>query len=360
MHHTAQHIWGAFSAMRKEGKARHRDIADKLGMSEGELVAAHVQAPVRDGLATMTATRLTTQWPDMFEAFEALGAVMALTRNASCVHEKIGVYRQASGSGDVGRVLGDDIDLRLAYAHWAHGFAVVERVGDGEQRSLQFFDKAGVAVHKVHLKESSDVQAFEALTTRFASGDQAPGMIAIASQVGLPEQTDDAVDVMGLRRAWDSLRDTHDFAGMLKTHGVTHMQALRLADPKYVLAVDPADCQSLLRAAAAEGVPIMVCVGNEGVVQIHTGPIRKVVVMGPWLNVLDPGFNLHLREDQIASTWVVRMPTLDGLVTSLALFDGQGHVIATLSGARKPGQRETCEWRHLIQDIQQEPRPCLV
>jgi hypothetical protein len=46
--------------------------------------------------------------------------------------------------------------------------------------------------------------------------------------------------------------------------------------------------------------------------------------MGPWLNVLDPGFNLHLREDLIASAWIVRKPTADGVVSSLELFDAGG------------------------------------
>jgi putative hemin transport protein len=77
------------------------------------------------------------------------------------------------------------------------------------------------------------------------------------------------------------------------------------------------------------------------------------------VNVLDPGFNLHLREDHIASAWVVKKPTVDGLVTSLELFDAQGDTIAMFFGERKPGKRELCEWRALIENIQQEPRQCV-
>jgi putative hemin transport protein len=28
--------------------------------------------------------------------------------------------------------------------------------------------------------------------------------------------------------------------------------------------------------------------------------------VGPWYNILDPSFNLHLREDAIDQVWVVR------------------------------------------------------
>jgi putative hemin transport protein len=86
--------------------------------------------------------------------------------------------------------------------------------------------------------------------------------------------------------------------------------------------------------------------------------------MGPWLNVLDPGFNLHLREDHIASAWVVRKPTSDGLVTSLELFDAQGETIAMFFGERKPGRAELCAWRELIDElvgdtVSPEAAPCV-
>ena len=45
----------------------------------------------------------------------------------------------------------------------------------------------------------------------------------------------------------------------------------------------------------------MVFVGNHGCVQIHAGPVHRIEVVRPWLNVLDPRFNLHLREDLVAS-----------------------------------------------------------
>ena len=55
----------------------------------------------------------------------------------------------------------------------------------------------------------------------------------------------------------------------------------------------------MLEGAAAAELPVMIFVGNPGCVQIHSGPVRRIEVMGPWLNVLDPRFNLHLREDLI-------------------------------------------------------------
>ena len=98
-------------------------------------------------------------------------------------------------------------------------------------------------------------------------------------------------------------------------------------------------------------MPIMVFVGSPGVVQIHTGPVHQVKTVGPWLNVLDDDFNLHLREDHIAESWVVRKPSPEGTVTSLELYDAQGGQIAQVFGARKPGVPERLDWRALAEGL---------
>jgi putative hemin transport protein len=47
-----------------------------------------------------------------------------------------------------------------------------------------------------------------------------------------------------------------------------------------------------------------------------------------------------VREDLVASAWVVRKPTVDGIVTSLEVFDADGCEIALFFGERKPGTPE--------------------
>ena len=47
-------------------------------------------------------------------------------------------------------------------------------------------------------------------------------------------------------------------------------------------------------------------------IQIHTGPVNRVLEARGWFNVLDPDFNLHINEADITRCWVVRKPTKDG------------------------------------------------
>jgi len=351
----------AFAAIRQQAKARYRDIAAQLELPEGGLIAAHV-GEFDAGESPLKAIRLRAEWPDLIEALEPLGDVMALTRNESCVHEKVGTYRAASSMGEkrlMGLVLGGLIDLRLFYSQWAHGFAVEESLADGAvQQSLQFFDAAGVAIHKIIMRPSSDLTAYAALVDFFSDEEQQPGLPVGEAWKDAAEKPDADIDVAAMRKDWAALRDTHEFFGLLKRHGVSRTQALRLADPQFVQQVPAGSAQELLQRAAEQAVSIMCFVGNPGMIQIHSGPVNKVVVMGPWLNVMDPGFNLHLREDHIASAWAVRKPTSDGLVCSLELFDDKGVLICQFFGERKPGQPERCDWRTLLESLAGESSPC--
>jgi putative hemin transport protein len=379
-----QTIPQAFSHLKRQGFIRQLDAAQRLHLSEGELIAAHVQqesffhvfrcADV-DGIQIdpthpkgesvvmctaqdLSALRLRPDWHTLMTSLEPLGEVMALTRNASCVHEKIGIYQHVTMTERVGVVTSANIDLRAFYSKWAHGFAVSEMTSRGRQHSLQFFDVSGVAVHKIYLREDSNVQVYRRLVTQFADDLQQSGLYA-ENPVPKPlEQADQQIDVHALHQAWAALRDTHDFFSLLKTHGVSRVQALRLAQPEFVQQIHCAEILRVLTAVASREIPIMVFVGNHGMLQIHSGPIHKVWYAKPWLNVLDVSFNLHLRLDHVDTAWIVKKPTVDGLVTSFEMFDAQGDAIAMLFGLRKPGQQELSVWRELLAEIQDTQDIC--
>jgi putative hemin transport protein len=327
--------------------SRIRDVAEELGVSEAELVLTEVDGAAR---------RLHGDWGALLKRLPALGRVMTLTRNPHVVHEKVGRFEQVEvhdGHGGIGLVLGPDIDLRIFLRHWRHGFAVAKPTKDGVRRSLQFFDGSGTAVHKIFLRPDSDAGAYDALVADYANG-AADGLRLVPTPAKRAPRPDREIDVPALRAAWAGLQDTHDFVPMLMKLEVDRLQALRLAGRELAAEVPPASLRRTLEWVAASGAEIMVFVGNRGCIQIHTGPVKTLRAMGPWFNVLDPGFNLHLREDRIASAWVVRKPTQDGTVTSLELFDAGGELIATLFGKRKPGEVERGDWRGFAESLAAE------
>ncbi|RQP99319.1 hemin-degrading factor [Burkholderia stagnalis] len=335
---SAAALRDAFVQLKRERQLRNRDAAQALGVSEGEALAAFVGEHV---------VRLDARFPAMFEDMPRLGRVMALTRNEAAVHEKDGEYAQMSHDGPVGLALGD-IDLRIFYRHWASAFAVRDETAHGTLKSLQFFDAHGDAIHKVYLRAHSDHAAYDAFVERWRAPRQEPGLAVTPAVPKAPERADTEIDVAGFRAAWNAMTDTHQFFGITQRFGVSRLQALRLAEPQYAYPVDTRALRYVLEHAAGSGQPIMVFVGNAGMIQIHTGPVANVREMGTWINVLDPGFNLHVREDMIAAAWVVKKPTSDGIVTSVELFDRQGEHVALLFGERKPGRPERDDWRALV------------
>ncbi|WP_308463853.1 ChuX/HutX family heme-like substrate-binding protein, partial [Escherichia coli] len=64
------------------------------------------------------------------------------------------------------------MDMRLFPDSWAHGFAVEKQDGEFTRRSLQFFDAAGEAIHKIHLRPASDLDAYHALVAKLRLDDQ--------------------------------------------------------------------------------------------------------------------------------------------------------------------------------------------
>ncbi len=109
-----------------------------------------------------------------------------------------------------------------------------------------------------------------------------------------------------------------------------------------------------LGRAAETGLPVTLTVRNAGAIQVHTGPVRRLKQVGPWFNVLDPGFSLHLLSDSIASTWVLRAATGGGFVTSIEIFAADGSNIASLAGRREPASREERAWQDVATSLPAE------
>ncbi|MFP4537632.1 MAG: ChuX/HutX family heme-like substrate-binding protein [Dichotomicrobium sp.] len=154
-------------------------------MSEAELVASRCG----DGV-----TRLDGDWGEMLHALNALGEVMALTRNEHCVHEKHGVYDRVFIGPGHGLVLNHDIDLRLFLSHWHFAFAVAEQVKSGLCHSLQFFDIDGTAVHKVCVTEKSDKSAYDAVVARFRAAGHSPELAVTPLPAPRADRPDGDID----------------------------------------------------------------------------------------------------------------------------------------------------------------------
>jgi putative hemin transport protein len=329
---------------------RIREAAAQLGVSEAELLATTV------GDYT---TCLEGDWTALMKRLPALGRVMSLTRNDGCVLEHKGSFQKIDIMGGPGHIMATvigPIETRVFFAGWRFGFAVRQPTQNGLQQSIQIFDEAGTAVTKIFLQEAvgnkpgSSQEAFDAIVKDFTAKDQQPFITVTAVNEAATKPMAD-VDAGALLDDWANMKDTHDFFGMLRKHKVNRLDALYLADGKFAYQIRKDSLRKVLEDAASQKLPIMIFAGNRGNLQIHQGKVQTIRVMEQWLNVLDPDFNMHLREDLVNTVWVVRKPTTDGVVTGIEVFDSQKNMIVQFFGLRKPGIPELEGWRKLIDEL---------
>jgi putative hemin transport protein len=319
-------------------KLRARDIAHALRITEAQLVAAHVGQGV---------TRIAAHPDRIIPAAERLGEVMALTRVDACVHEKVGAYGNYHPGEHAAMTLTENIDLRIFPSHWVHAFAVETEAEQGPRRSLQMFDAAGDAVHKIHLRDGSNHNDWAAIVAGLAHEDQSDmQVVEDRKPVEIARSRPDKLDI--LRDEWARLTDTHQFLRLCSKLKMNRLGAYRIVGAPFARELEPKAADAMLQAVRDAGIEVMIFVGNRGCIQIHTGPVQELKPMGPWQNVMDPGFNLHLRLDKVAEVWAVEKPTQRGAAVSVEAFDAEGGLIFQVFGVGKEGRDSRPEWGRIV------------
>ncbi|STR28055.1 Hemin transport protein hemS [Janthinobacterium lividum] len=352
-----------WSTLRTEQpKLQIRDAARALGVSEAQLLATNIGKGV---------TRLQADGNQPREIMRAaldLGIVQAITRNENGVIETTGVASKFKQAGDkseqadakqdpetqarqrniAGGYLGGQIDLRFHFENWKYAFAVEQAGRDGKPtRSLQFFDANGTAVHKIYLRNEPGVAVYDKLVATFRMPQQSADLNVLAVAPKAAEKPDAEIDVKEFQLAWKDMTDVHQFAQIMREFHLSREQALRLAPAGVVERVTPEALRTLLENAAKDKVAIMVFLGNEGLTQIYSGKIEKTMAAGGFFNVLDPDFNLHIRDTALRSGWVVKR----GGVTSVEFFDKEGTQVVSFFGVRERGKPQPQAWVDLADSL---------
>lgn len=337
---TLKEIWNSYKA--EHPKKRIRDAAKELDVSEAELL---------DTTVGESSVRLEGNWTEFILDCKKLGKVMSLTRSEGCVLENHGNFQKieigGSAAYQVGTVIGP-IEQRIFFSAWTFGYAVEMDTPRGILKSFQFFDKAGVAIMKIYMKEKSNLEAFEELKARYKALDQDKKIEVMPYPT--PVHANE-IDKEAFVHDWENMKDTHDFHGMLRKYNIHRLDALKWVGDKWAYQVDRLSARKILDVASSEQLPIMIFAGNRGNIEIYQGKVRTIKQMDNWLNVLDPNVNMHLNEDTIDSAWVVHKNTTEGVVSALELFDKEGGIVAQFFGLRKPGIPQLKGWTELVAEL---------
>lgn len=331
------------TARKDNPKMRERDLASQIGVCEAAFLEAwfgeHVE-PIDPDLDVF------------FPMLGQAGEVMALSRNETAVHEKTGVYEGYKSGQHASIVLGKDIDLRIFPRHWRHAYHVAKPLDDGSvQCSFQFFDACGDAVHKVFAREATDMDTWNVIRERLSIPHEPSGFPKRVAKTG--RGAPDGNVVAELRQAWTAMEDTHQFQAILRKTHMRRLAAIETIGDEFAWKLSKDAAEQVFHQLSSDQVPVMVFLRNAGTLQIHSGPLHTVKQVGPWLNVLDPGFHLHLRADRIDATWLVSKPTKSSDVYSLEIFDAEGEQALMINGYRRKGDATevVTQWNRLVQAL---------
>ncbi|WP_166112736.1 ChuX/HutX family heme-like substrate-binding protein [Pseudoalteromonas sp. Z9A5] len=326
------------------------DAALKLATSEAQLVAAQVG---------ISAIKLDINHIEsILKGLKKLEHVMAMTRNELVVNEIKGCYEKLYTSERNNQKMAiainpGGIDLRLFLYKWASVFAVKLN----NMVSIQCFDKHGRAVHKIFSTEQTNLTAYDALINKYSDNEQSTTLTVEPKVIDeLKFKPLEAINVTGFLKAWENLQDVHHFPALLTEFEIGRTQALELAQPRWAQEISPISLPFIFETLKTQQNEVMIFVNNDAAVQIYSGTLTNLKQAGPWYNVLDEDFNLHIKSDDFARAFVVIKPTDNGetLVHSIEFFDERGNTVMTLFGRRVEGKKQSTDWVELCEQLKQK------
>lgn len=326
---TLQEKWK--NLISEQPEIRPRNAARQLGVSECELLACRLGEMV---------TLLKPEFENILKELQKIGKFKAITRNEDCILHQTGFYpdinsKQLESHEEI-------LNVKFIFSEWKNVFAVK----DENEKSLQFFDRSGSAVHKVYLTSESNEEAFDLLVKKFKTEDSNLNteMINPISEQAMPD-----VDVKEFHQAWKELEDFRNFEKLLHIFGMSRLQALQLApDAFFARKIRNRKAVVWPEDVIEQEIFIRMEVGNRGCIQTCMGQLQQIFWHGTWLNAGSENFGLHLDSARIDSTWIVRIPTAWGIISSIEIYNPEEELTARIFGFKEDGQPESGDWRKLL------------
>lgn len=318
---------------------RPRQAAEKLGVSEGCLLAALPESQY-----------LGQPDNEFLMQLEQLGNVKSIVHNDLAISEKTGVYRNLDLSPMMGTAINlGGLDLRLFLRRWKHLFAVRQN----QLTSFQIFDAHGDAIQKIYLTDDSQLDKFnqicQPLVQECAPEFERPSEKPAAGLKAL--NTD---EISAYRNEWQGLQNVHHFRVVLAQFGIDRLQGLQYAPEGDAKRLDLAAIEAIIRRCAEQKITLLSFVNNSGIVQIQTGKVHNVSRIPGFLNILDDDetqFSLHLKDQHIAGFWFVRRPGSNGIVHSFEAYNSRRELVLQFFGRQADAEEEPNDWRALVQSV---------
>lgn len=245
-----------FNKDSKNSKLRIRDISNKLNVSEAELLSLSVN----DSVSFLSINDFNQFFTYLLSNIDK---VMFLIRSEFVVHEKIIIPFQYKIINDsIINKKNNSLLIKFNSETFKYSFFEIKRHNNRNLKSFQFFDYYGTSILKIYLKGKKDVE-FENLANQYK--------IEYKYQIQKDFTSDKYIQFKNKHS--DKIPPHSDFKLTLR---------------------------QLLNGIAKKSIPVNIYAFGIECMQCHSDIIKNIVDYGPWLNVMDKNFNIHVLENKIS------------------------------------------------------------
>ncbi len=277
--------------LKSDKKIRIRDAAKKIGVSESELLVTKINDEVE--------YLLIDNFNNFFiSLFENVNSLMFLIRNDFSVHEKtvnsddLKIFKHGFTNSSENNFPLINID----FSDFAHCFYESKIHAGRKLCSLQIFDCFGDSVIKIYNRDDEDMN-FEKSCKNY---------------ITLYKNQVENISKSKIHQNLDYINSVNRYFMDSK---------LSLKEQK----ISNDFLRKVFDLVSKNNFPIQIHVIGNNCIQYHRDIIKNIKIFGPWFNVMDKKFNLHLMDENIETTKLIEFSKDDKKYYSLEFFDDKGN-----------------------------------
>ena len=267
-------------------KVRIRDAAYQMKVSEAELLSTEINETV----SCLLIEDMTAFIKDVLKADK----IMLLIRSDYVVHEKTiktkNIRLEENQIIDLDKNDCSILDFNIDAFEYV--FFQKKMHSNRELKSFQFFDKAGMAILKIYLK-GKDLGFFDEIDLKYKK------------TYNYEMQSDLDINNSNLLDSKIKINLPFDTINSKTTCRDISVKSLRL----------------ILENASDMKTPIQIHALGLGTIQYHRNTVRNIVDYGPWVNVIDQKFNLHVLENGLTRASLIQYQFKDCQKYLINFFD---------------------------------------
>tara|TARA_B100000401_G_scaffold392683_1_gene300110 strand:+ start:459 stop:1535 length:1077 start_codon:yes stop_codon:yes gene_type:complete len=286
--------WNKFNKNDENKKVRIRDAAKKLNCSEAELLSLQISK----NLNYLEIKDLNV----FFKKILTIDKIMLLIRNDFVVHEKNLETKDITFNQNSFLFKeNNDIILNFQPESICHIFHESKLHAKRELKSFQFFNSQGDSILKIYLK-GKDSLKFSKIAKEYI--------------VDYNYQVQENLDKT------------------MTTPKIEKNLFFQNYDLKNTKTIQKNILRSILEKFAKEKKQISIYAMGTSSIQYHNDFIKNIVEYGPWINVIDKGFNIHVLEKMLNKSKIFEYSYNDQSVYNIEFFDKNKNLLMGITSLK--------------------------